>query len=229
MVSRKLMGLWALFDVCLLAAGVISIVFSIVYRKTDILLNLTISKSQLLAALIMGIFLVVTFVFSIAAIVQKNHITIGLVILNYMLIVDAFVVLCVGTFVWIWTLRQRNNYHPLYAALPPNSIAFIQDKFSCCGYFNGSDSVVPSTFCTTAQIAFTNALDPTDVNNDNLFCVNAVTKFTDYTLNQMFSSAYGFMTIVLGLILFTLCIINMRKEDERFKRIDLKRGGKGFV
>jgi len=200
-----------------------------VYRKTDILLNLTISKSQLLAALIMGIFLVLTFAFSIVAIVQKNHITIGLVILNYILIVDAFVVLCVGTFVWIWTLRQRNNYHPLYAALPDTSIAFIQDKFSCCGYFNGSDSVVSSHFCTPAQIAFTNALDPTDVNNLNQFCVNAVTKFTDYTLNQMFSSTYGFMPIVLGLILFTLCIINMRKEDERFKRIDLKRGGKGFV
>jgi hypothetical protein len=142
------MGFWALFDVCLLAAGVISIVFSIVYRKQDILLNLTISKAQLLgaflpsachlqtsrlsccisAALIMGIFLVVTFVFSIGAIVQKNHVTIGLVILNYILIADAIVVLCVGTFVWIWTLRQRNNYHPLYAALPPNSIAFIQDK-----------------------------------------------------------------------------------------------------
>lgn len=146
MVSKKLMGFWALFDVCLLAAGVISIVFSIVYRKQDILLNLTISKAQLLgaflptaclsqsrlkcilAALIMGIFLVVTFVFSIGAIVQRNHITIGLVYLNYILIVDALVVLSVGTFVWIWTLRQRDNYHPLYAALPEASIAFIQDK-----------------------------------------------------------------------------------------------------
>jgi len=229
MVSRKLMGFWALFDVCLLAAGVISIVFSVVYRKQDILLNLTISKAQLLAALIMGIFLVVTFVFSVGAIVQRNHVTIGLVILNYILIVDALVVLCVGTFVWIWTLRQRNNYHPLYAALPEASIAFIQDKFSCCGYFNGSDSVVPSNFCTASQIAFTNALDPTDVNNEDRFCVTGVTGFTDYTLNQMFSSTYGFMPIVLGLILFTLCVINMRKEDERFKRIDAKRGGRGFV
>jgi hypothetical protein len=229
MVSKKLMGFWALFDVCLLAAGVVSVVFSIVYRKQDILLNLAISKADLTAALVLGIMLLFTFVFSVGAIVQKNHVTIGLVILNYILIADAIAVLCIGSFVWFYTLRQRNNFHPLYLALPESSRAFIQDKFSCCGYFNGSDGAVISKFCTSSQIAFTNALDPSDVHNSDAFCVSGVTDFTDYTLNQVFSSCYGFMPIVLGLLLFTLCVINMRKEEERFKKIDAKRGGRGFV
>ncbi|KAJ3993859.1 tetraspanin Pls1 family [Lentinula boryana] len=229
MVSRKLMGFWALFDVCLLAAGVVSIVFSVVYRKQDILLNLTISKADLTAALIMGIMLVATFVFSIGAIVQKNHVTMGLVILNYLLVADAIVVLVIGSFVWFFSLQQRNNFHKLYVELPASSRVFIQDKFSCCGYFNGSDAVEPSTFCTPSQIAFTNALDPSDVNNADSFCVTEVTAFTDYTLNQMFSYTYGFMPVVLGLLLFTLCVINKRKEGERFKKIDAKRGGRGFV
>jgi len=229
MPSKRLMGMWAFFDFCLLAAGVLSLVFSIIYRKQDILLNLAISQADLTAALVLGIMLIATFVFSIGAIVQKNHVTMGLVILNYMLVVDAIVVLCIGTFVWIFTLRQRNNFHPLYLALPDSSKAFIQDKFSCCGYFSGSDGVVPSKFCTVTQIAFTNALDPSDVHNSAAFCVEGVTGFTDYTLNQIFSSCYGFMPLVLGLLLFTLCVINMRKEEERFKKIDAKRGGKGFV
>jgi hypothetical protein len=229
MVSRKLMGFWALFDVCLLAAGVISIVFSAVYRKQDILLNLAISKADLTAALVLGIMLCVTFVFSIGAVVQRNHVTLGLVILNYILVVDALAILCIGTFVWFFTLRQRNEFHVLFLELPESSRAFIQDKFSCCGYFNGSDGVVPSNFCTQSQIAFTNSLDPTDVNNANNFCVTKVTAFTDYALNQIFSSCYGFMPIVLGLLLFSLCVINKRKEGERFKKIDAKRGGKGFV
>jgi len=229
MPSKRLMGMWAFFDFCLLAAGVVSLVFSIIYRKQDILLNLAISQADLTAALVLGIMLIATFVFSIGAIVQKNHVTMGLVILNYILVVDAIVVLCIGTFVWIFTLRQRNNFHPLYLALPDSSKAFIQDKFSCCGYFNGSDGVVPSKFCTVTQIAFTNALDPSDVHNSAAFCVEGVTGFTDYTLNQIFSSCYGFMPLVLGLLLFTLCVINMRKEEERFKKIDAKRGGKGFV
>ncbi|KIK63732.1 hypothetical protein GYMLUDRAFT_40795 [Collybiopsis luxurians FD-317 M1] len=229
MVSKKLMGFWAFFDICLLAGGVISIVFSFIYRKTDILLNLTISKADLTAALVLGVMLCFTFLFSIGAVVQKNHITIGLVILNYILIVDAIAVLSVGTFIWFFSLRQRNEFHVLYLELPQSSRQFIQDKFSCCGYFNGSDAVEPSNFCTPSQIAFTNSLDPTDVNNAANFCVGKVTAFTDYTLNQMFSSCYGFMPIILGLLLFSLCVINKRKEDERFKKIDAKRGGKGFV
>lgn len=74
--------------------------------------------------------LIFTFVFSIGAIVQKNHITIGLVILNYILVADAIAVLCIGSFVWFYTLRQRNNFHPLYVALPDTSVAYIQDKVS---------------------------------------------------------------------------------------------------
>jgi hypothetical protein len=223
------MGLWAFFDFCLLAAGVISIVFSFLYRQENLLLNMTISKADLTAALVLGIMLVVTFVFSIGAIIQKNHVTMGLVILNYLLVADAVAVLCIGTFVWFFTLRQRNEFHVIYAGLSQANRATIQDKFSCCGYFNGSDLVESSNFCTATQIAATNALDPTDINNANNFCVGKLTAFTDYTLNQIFSSCYGFMPIVLGLILFTLCVINMRKEDERFKKIDAKRGGRGFV
>eukprot|EP00914_Ancora_sagittata_P019211 GHVO01038327.1.p1 GENE.GHVO01038327.1~~GHVO01038327.1.p1 ORF type:complete len:175 (-),score=8.13 GHVO01038327.1:196-720(-) len=173
--------------------------------------------------------LCVTFIFSIGAIVQKNHITIGLVILNYILIVDAIAVLSAGTYVWFFSLRQRNEFHVLYQQLPTSSRAFIQDKFSCCGYFNGSDAVESSTFCTPSQIAFTNSLDPTDINNAANFCVGKVTAFTDYALNNIFSSCYAFMPVVLGLLLFSLCVINKRKEDERFKKIDAKRGGRGFV
>lgn len=230
MVSRTLMGFWALFDVCLLAGGVISIVFSFVFRKPDLLLNLAISKGDLTAALVLGIMLCVTFLFSIGAIVQKNHVTIGLVILNYLLIIDAVAVLAAGTYVWFFSLRQRNEFHVLYLQLPASSRVAIQDKFSCCGYFNGSDAVENAgNFCTQSQIAFTNSLDPSDVNNAANFCVGKVTAFTDYALNNIFSSCYGFMPVVLGLLLFSLCVINKRKEDERFKKIDAKRGGRGFV
>lgn len=229
MVSRKLMAFWGVIDFCMLAAGVVSVVFSFAFRKKDILLNMTISSADLTAALVLGIMLLITFLFSIGAIVQKNHVTIGLVVLNYMLIVDGIAILTAGTFVWFFTLQERNNFHKLYLELPPSSRSFIQDKFSCCGYFNGSDAVESSTFCTTTQIAFINALDPSDVNNSNNFCVTKVTAFADYALNNVFSGCYGFVAIVLTLLLASLCVINKRKEDERFKKIDAKRGGRGFV
>jgi hypothetical protein len=37
------------------------------------------------------------------------------------------------------------------------------------------------------------------------------------------------MAVVIALFLASLCVINKRVEEERFKRIDAKRGGRGFV
>lgn len=233
MVSKGLMVFWGVVDFCLLAAGAVSVAFSIVWRKPDILMNMTVTSADLTAGLILGVVLLATFAISIFAIVQRNHITIGLVILNYVLVVDAIIVLALGSRVWFFTLRERNNFHKIYLEQPDSTIEFIQNKFSCCGYFNGSDHTVinndAGNFCSTVQSTFINSLDPTDINNAANFCVGKVTAFADYTLNNIFSSMYGFMAIVICLLLATLCVINMREEEERFKRIDAKRGGKGFV
>ncbi|KAL0061099.1 hypothetical protein AAF712_012093 [Marasmius tenuissimus] len=229
MVSRALMAVWTFLDACLLAAGGVAVAFAMIWRKPDIMMNMVISDGNLTSGLILGIVLLITFAFSVGAIVQRNHVTIGLVILNYLLIIDALGVLIIGTFVWIYTLRERDNFHDVYSKVPQSTRVFIQDKFSCCGYFNGSDLVEPSNFCNPTQISFINALDPSDVNNSKMFCVTPITAFADVTLNDIFTTIYGFMAIAICLLLATLCVINMRKEDERFKRIDAKRGGRGFV
>lgn len=65
---------------------------------------------------VLGIFLLVTFAISIFAIVQRNHVTIGLVILNWVLIMDSIAVLVVGSFIWFYSLEQRNNYHKVWNA-----------------------------------------------------------------------------------------------------------------
>jgi hypothetical protein len=223
------MAVWTFLDACLLVAGAISIAFSFVWRKPDLLMNMVLSNADLTAGLALGILLTLTFLFSVGAIVQRNHVTIGLVILNYLLILCAIGIIIIGTFVWVYTLRERDNFHEVYTQIPASTRVFIQDKFSCCGYFSGSDLVEPSNFCNPTQISFISSLDPSDVNNSQFYCVTPVTKFADMTLNNIFTTVYGFIAIVLGLLLASLCVINMRKEEERFKRIDAKRGGRGFV
>jgi hypothetical protein len=47
MVSKALMGVWALLDVCLLAAGVFTIAMSIVWRSPNLMLNMVISDAYL--------------------------------------------------------------------------------------------------------------------------------------------------------------------------------------
>jgi hypothetical protein len=225
MVSRKLMGVWAFLDFCLLAAGAVALAFSIVWRRPDVLMNFVISSSDLTVGTVLGISLLVTFVISIGAIVQRNHVTIGLVILNYVLVLDTIAVGIIGSFVWFYTLRERNNFHVAWAEAAPATRIFLQDHFQCCGYFNGTDlAEIGGSFCTSQDVI--NNLNATLTSN---FCVGGVTAYADYTLNNIFTSIYGFMAIVLSLLLASLCVIKKRNEDERFKRIDAKRGGRGFV
>lgn len=224
------MGFWAFVDILVLAAGALSVAMSIIYRRQDLLMNMVITPAHLTAGMVLGISLLVTFVVSVGAIVQANHVTMGLVILNYFLLCESIIVLVIGTFVWFPTLTERAVFYTAWKALSSQDRITLQDKFSCCGYFNASDNVeVGGTFCTQPQVDFLNALDLTNDDNAQFFCVKPITGFADYTLNNVFTSIYGFMAPVLCLLLASICVIYKRQEDERFKKIDAKRGGKGFV
>lgn len=72
--------------------------------------------------------MLITFAISIAAIVQRNHVTIGLVVLNWTLILDAIGVIIVGTFIWFYTLQERNNFHTVFSQQTSQNKIAIQDK-----------------------------------------------------------------------------------------------------
>lgn len=162
-------------------------------------------NSLSLGGLAVGIALLLTSFMSVGAIIQRNHVTIGLVILNWVLIADAVIVLVVGTFVWFYTLRERSEWHSIYAKLQPSQRISIQDQvsplllpffflclfnrsvnygqFQCCGYFNASDLIeIGGSFCPNST--FVNSLNTTVTSN---FCVTPVTQHADASLNDVFS------------------------------------------
>ncbi|KAF8636520.1 hypothetical protein AX17_003333 [Amanita inopinata Kibby_2008] len=225
MVSRRLMGVWAALDILLLASGVVALALSIVWRSPNVLMNMVLSPADLTAGTVLGIALLATFAISIAGIVQRNHVNVGLIILNYALLLDAAGIVIIGTFVWFFTLQERANLHKLWLEASTNSRIALQDHLHCCGYFNNTDSaVVGGTFCISQD--FINNLNQTVESNS---CVTPITKFADATLNGVFTTVYGYMAIVICFLLATLCVIKRRQEEERFKKIDEKRGGRGFV
>lgn len=65
---------------------------------------------------------------SVGAIIQRNHVTIGLVLLNYALLVDAIGILVIGTFIWFSTLQERANFHKLWVSASPAVRITLQDK-----------------------------------------------------------------------------------------------------
>ena len=219
------MAVWGVIDFFLLAAGAISVALSIVWRNPDEMLSLIFTPNDLTAGLVVGILLLATFVLSLGAIVQRSHVTIGLVILNWMLIIDSIVLLAVASTFWFFSLHERENFFKRYAAIGDDARVVLQDKFQCCGYFNATDAVTirAGTFCSSEEfVTVTN-------NATENFCVGPITGEADVILNNTFTTIYGFMAITVCLMLASVCVINKRKEDERFRKIDAKRGGKGFV
>jgi hypothetical protein len=225
MVSRKLMGVWAALDFLLLAAGAVSLALSLVWRADNTLLNIVLTPDYLTTGMILGIALLVTFAVSIGAIIQRNHVTLGLVILNYTLLIDAIGIVVIGTFIWFFTLQERNNFHVRWQEITRDKRIILQDQLKCCGYFNGTDlAEIGGNFCQSQEfVAGLNTSIPTN------FCVQPLTDYADMTLNNVFTTIYGFMAVVLCLLLASLCVIKKRQEDERFRKIDAKRGGRGFV
>jgi hypothetical protein len=216
-VSKTLKGIYGFLSVCLLAGGALTLALSIVWRGKDMLRNLVISDLDLTAALVLSLFLIITWFISIVGILQGDHQVTGLVVLNWALIVDTLVCVSVGCTVWFYTLRERADFSELWDTRPDTREA-LQDMLHCCGYFNGTDRAVSTGFCSDTTFA-ANATG----------CVTPVTKFADYTLNNIFTSIFGYMVIIVLFFLCSLCVINKRYEAERFRKIDAKRGGRGFV
>jgi len=223
MVSRRLIAVWTFFDICLLSAGAITVAMSILLRAPNLLNNMVFTKAHITAGVALGISLLLTFVLSVGAIVQPNHVTIGLVILNWALLFDGIIVIVVGSLIWFFTLEKRKNYEKIFLALAAPQRVAVQDKFQCCGYFGVSDAEIGGNFCSNATFV------QTTIAADKNFCVGPVSDYADRSLNMAFTSIYSFMAIIICLLLASLCVIRKREEDERFKKIDAKRGGRGFV
>lgn len=201
-----------------MAAGVLSLTLSIVWRQPNLLLNLTFSGMELTAGSVLGIALLATFVLSLLVIIQRG--TLGLKILNWVLLANSIVILFIGTYIWVFTLHERNNYHAVFGQQSNETKILIQDMLKCCGYFNAADEVAFGGATCPNQAA------ATALNN---FCVTPITKFTDSTLDNVFSTVDGFMAIVIGFFLANMCVIKKRQEFERFEKIDSKRGGHSFI
>lgn len=218
MPSKTLTAVWAGLDFALLLAGALCIALSVIWRAPDLMRDLVISTTDLNAGLGLGIIYVITFVLSIAAILTHKASTTGLKSLNWVLVANSAATIVIGSIVWFYTLEERNNFSEVWGQQNSEILGQIQDKFQCCGYFNGTDRAVATGVCASQTFAITST-----------GCVGSVTGYADYTLNNIFSSIYGFQAIIVAFFLATMCIINKRVEEERFRKIDAKRGGRGFV
>jgi len=167
MLSKKLIGAWAFFDFCLMAAGVLSLTLSILWRRPNLLLNLTFSnldltctyytcldaghsllKAAFPAGTVLGIVLLATFVLSLLVVMQRG--TSGLKILNWALLSNGIIILLIGTYIWIFTLHERNNYHAIFGGENNDTKILIQDTVR--RYFGLRFLIILTSLCSIAEV-----------------------------------------------------------------------------
>ncbi|WWC68125.1 uncharacterized protein I206_102047 [Kwoniella pini CBS 10737] len=225
---RKLIIIWSFLNFCLFSAGILLITLSILLSKPDyLILSLISTKINLkIIGITLGSTYIFSTIFSIISILFSSIENSNLLkILNIWLIIIAFLTLIFGSYIWIFSLNQISTFFEIWLNQSINIQERIQDKFQCCGYFNGT---LEGGFKN--QIGFcSNSIFASNQIGCQSIITSAKSPGSDFTLENIFTSIYGFEIIIGLLFLITVCLINERQIKVRFKRIDEKRGGGGFV
>jgi len=218
MPSKQLRATWAFFNIALLVAAAILIAFSVIWRSHNLLRNFVISEMDLNAGLALGILFVVSWIISVAGILQRNHVTLPLMVTNWILLADVAATLVIGCIVWDYTLTPTKNFLKVWEASGPATQQALPDSLHCCGYRNSTELAVFAGYCADTTFA-----------SSQPGCSTVILPYAAYTLQNIFSSVFGLMVVVIGFFLATVCVVNRRNQTERFRKIDEKRGGRSFV
>src|ERR1700761_6786534 len=158
-----------------------------------------------------SVIMFVAFLLSVPAFLMKRNRT-YLKLHAFGVVVAALLTLAIGIDIWYSTLQTKKNLVPIWNAQTPATQSLLQQKFQCCGYSNPALFVKDNTCVSAATAA---RLGP---------CVTPFGVFANRFLDVVFTTFFGFVAVDMMLLLAALCLLKDRKEMERYRLIDEKRG-----
>ncbi|OAA42692.1 tetraspanin [Metarhizium rileyi] len=137
---------------------------------------------------------------------------------GYLITICGLFTLCLGLYLWIMTLRLKDNFFPTYLQQTPAVQSVIQQTFQCCGYYNATTPafVTDSTCPSPAAAALLRG------------CGTAISGFANAYLDTIFTTLFGIVGLDVILILSIACLLKERKERERYRHIEEKSGFRQF-
>ena len=189
-----------------------------------------------IAGIVNAVFVFVTFLFTIPGAITpaRGWLKIG----GWMATVCGLFSLVLGLYLWILTLRTKEDFAPLYFSQTPEIQELMQSavcqnpfsvplqrtsptnafQFKCCGYFNStSPAFITDDICFSPAAAA--LMRP---------CSTPITSFANVLVDNIFTAVFGMVGVDVVLIMATACLLKERKERERFRHIDEKTGVVGF-
>ncbi|KAH7020012.1 hypothetical protein EDB80DRAFT_214097 [Ilyonectria destructans] len=225
MANNKVFFATVAADGLFLAAGIMELVFSLVVRSqmndvpTDgeqATRNLLYQRFPLAAGIVNAAFILLTFVATLPGLFMpaRGILKVG----GYMVTFCAIFTMCVGVFLWVMTLRIREEFLAVYVAQDPSVQGLIQSSFECCGYNNSTVPafVTDSTCPSPAAAALMRG------------CATAISSFANIHIDSIFTVVFGIVGIDAIFVLCIACLLKERKERERYRHIDEKSGFRSF-
>jgi len=173
--------------------------------------NLLLDHCPLLASMVNSIVMFVAFLLSLPALFMPRNRT-YLKLHATGVVLAALLTLAIGLSIWYPTLETHKNLAPIWNAQSSTIQSMLQLKFQCCGYSNPALFVKDHTCVSAATAA---RLGP---------CLTPFGVFANSFLDIVFTTFFGFVAVDTMLLLSALCLIKDRKERERYRLIDEKRG-----
>ncbi|KAK4154832.1 hypothetical protein C8A00DRAFT_32352 [Chaetomidium leptoderma] len=174
--------------------------------------NLLYQEFPLTAGIVNAVFVFLTFIVTLPGLATSSRKWLKLA--SYMAVFCAMFSMILGLFLWILTLKAKDDFAPLFAAQPDNIKSLMQLEFSCCGYLNStSPAFITDTTCPSKAAAAVMR-----------GCATPISSFANVFLDNIFTALFGVVGFDVVFIMATACLLKDRKERERFQHIDEKNG-----
>lgn len=224
MVNKILLAT-AVADILFLITGAAQLAFALIVKNVmneesvegmQAARNLLYQRFPLQAGIINAIIIFVTFVITLPGLITPARSWLKLS--GILITVCGLFTLCIGIFLWILTLRTKEDFLAIWIAQPPAVQDLMQTAFECCGYFNStSPAFVTNPSCPSPAAA---AL--------MRGCSAPVGSFANIFIDDVFTAVFGMVGVDALLILCIACLLKDRKERERYRHIDEKTGYTGI-
>ncbi|KAL5606345.1 hypothetical protein BROUX41_002762 [Berkeleyomyces rouxiae] len=224
MPSKVLLTAMAL-DFLFAATGGLMVGFSVVVkgnlRRTEttgeeLARHLMYQRWPFDAAIVNGIFILLTFLLTIPGLLIPTRIWIKMG--SFMIVINGIFTLCIGVYLWVLTLTTKADTFKIWSEQPAEVQSAMEISFKCCGYFNSTTpAFVTNSMCTSPAAA-----------SLQVGCATAVTSFINMFTDTVFTGVFGMVGLDAVVIVAFACLLKERRENERYRHIDQKAGYSGF-
>ncbi|KAH8811501.1 hypothetical protein F5884DRAFT_854845 [Xylogone sp. PMI_703] len=224
-MKDRILLTFALSEFLFLVCGGLILVFSLVEKSErnkaptldNVATNILLSMCPLTAGVVNAVFVFVTFLVSIPALIMPMNRG-WLVMHGYMVVFCGLFSLILGLSIWFETLKTRSNLSTMWDKQPVTTQSLLQESLACCGFFNSTSPpfVIDST-CPNAAFAATMR-----------GCVTPFTTKANNYLDLVFTGLFGIVGVDFAVVLAAAMLFKDRKEKERYRHIDEKSGVGAF-